>query len=1261
MTATIDQLLSATDTSATVIYGVTRPFAAYALAELTRKRLHGRTIAITPDEATARRLRDDVEFFLPPATVDEPNVASALHIPFIDTSPYAELRPDQGALMGRMSALHRLACGRANASPMVILSAISLIRKVMPRAEFDALSWELACDEDIDRDDTARRFLASGYARTTVVEDPGTFAVRGGVIDVFVPLYRYPIRIDLFGDTIETLRFFDPDSQRTLRDISHMHVHPVRETIRTRDADMRASILAAADRVTMPSSATRKLLEQLDSGEAFVGIETLTPAFHRELIPLWRYLSVFSTDGRDTPDKIRRRPHDRQPPLWLFVDPDGIAQSVDDELEIAESRYQARLDDGKLAFPPGDHYVTRAELDAFTSAITPRIEARTLEVINRGASGTDGELHLGEAPRAPGTALPSPTDTDAATTLRFYVDDNRSLRSDMERTRRVSADELMKPLVTAIRAWQQDEWRVVIAVGSLGRARQLHTLLSDYECAARVRDEPGTPPLSDLEPGAAPTIHIGRISSGFAVVADKLALVSDNDIFGERRRTSARQRAAAKRARKALMGGVADFSRLEAGDYVVHDMHGVGRYRGLAKLAAVRGGPEIDFLHLEYTGGTLYLPMVRLSEVHRYVGAEGHAVKLDRLGGITWQKTRKKVAEKVAVLADALLQIYAQRAVLPGFAFPASDGMFREFEATFPFEETPDQKRAIDEVLADMESQKPMERLVCGDVGYGKTEVAMRAMFKAALGGKQAALLAPTTVLVEQHYRNLRERFQGWPVEVAKLSRFQSKSERVATITGLAAGTIDMVVGTHRLLSKDVRFKDLGLLVIDEEQRFGVAHKEKMRRARTQIDALTLTATPIPRTLHLAMTGLRDLSIIATPPADRRAIRTFVAREDESVLREAIRRELGRGGQVFFVCPRIGGGRITGQTAKNQTGKQRKPSAKKTAFSQASTRSVYEWADYLQALVPSARPCVAHGQMSSQELEKAMVGFVNGDFDILISTTIIENGLDIPRANTMFIERADMFGLSQLYQLRGRIGRSKERAFCYLLVPPLEKLSTDARRRLQTLQRFTELGAGFQIASQDLEIRGGGELLGAKQSGSIAAVGFDTYVTMLDDAVARLRGSDSPARHRARPLELNVDVIGYIPDEYIPDPSQRLDLYKRLSDSESEDDIAHIMSEIADRYGTPPAEVEVLGQITILACFARKLRAQSLELTAKRLILGLSEDTRLPPEQMTALLDDKRFKLTPDMRLIRVLSAEEGRDATHSARQCLLDLLGYAT
>ncbi|MBZ0231274.1 MAG: transcription-repair coupling factor, partial [Deltaproteobacteria bacterium] len=736
------------------------------------------------------------------------------------------------------------------------------------------------------------------------------------------------------------------------------------------------------------------------------------------------------------------------------------------------------------------------------------------------------------------------------------------------------------------------------------------------------------------------------------------AYVSTADVLGARK--PAPRRSAAKKARDALLGGVGDFSQLAPGDFLVHQLHGVGRYRGLVKLPgtgprsrdATRGGVNaggldpgrgdgnvpfgIDFLHLEYDGGTLYLPVYRLGEVQRYVGAEGHAPRIDKLGGVTWEKARAKVSRQVAALAEELLQVYAQRAALPGHRFPAADDYFREFEAAFPFEETPDQAAAIDAVLTDMESAKAMDRLVCGDVGYGKTEVALRAVFRAALAGKQAVLLAPTTLLVEQHARTMSERFASWPVKVGKLSRFQSRNEQLATVRALADGNLDVVVGTHRVLSPDVRFKDLGLVVIDEEQRFGVTHKERLKKLRTQVDVLTLTATPIPRTLHLAMAGMRDLSIIATPPADRRAVRTFVATVDEALVKSAIEQELARGGQVYFVTRTIGDER-PGTGTGTGTGRR---------------ESIHDWAGMVRRLVPKARVGVAHGALPAEKLEDVMVQFVKGELDVLVATTIVESGLDIPRANTMFVARADTFGLSQLYQLRGRVGRSRERAYCYLLVPSPDQLTDEARRRLEALQRFTELGAGFQIASADLEIRGGGELLGAKQSGSIASVGFDQYTKMLEAAVAELRGQPI---HQLVDPELTIEVPGFIPDDYVPDTGQRLELYKRLSAIEDEDEVREVLDEMQDRYGPLPGEVLLLADLMVVKALARRIDAISVELTRARLAIGLGPST---PVDVTKVPGP--WKLERDGRLHVPIGATETAPA-EAARRRLQSLIERAT
>ena len=1126
-----------------IAFGATPGWAAWFAAQLADR--EPLVVVVAPDDKDARALETDLRFYLG-GVQDAPSGEAArtgmrrgrealdaiAALPGIDISPYADLSPDRACIVERVATLYRLT-QPALRPRIVVTSAEALVRKTIAPAELAARGTTVRKGQAIDRDALAALLVAGGWARTPVVDEPGTFAIRGEVIDVYAPLAPHPVRIELFGDEVESLRWFDEDSQRTLRAIDVLHLHPVRETINTGTRDVRTRLRDYADEIAFPTKATRRLIEQLEEGSVFVGIEGLTPAFHDELVAPKAYVPA---DAR-----------------WVIVDPEACRRALGDAWTDAEQRFAERRDAGKqLVYPPAAHLAEGA-------LETPRwIELPQLEV----AEEVD------------------------AVRLRVQPDDLHVLAQELAHARTFGDTEHAAPLIAALSKWRA--LAVVIACDSQSRIDRLHGVL-----AARGFDVRVAP--AGERPGSAPGVAIvhGAPAHGFASARDGIAVITATEIFGQRTHHAAKQK---KRAKDALLGGVSDFSQLAAGDYLVHQRHGVGRYQGLKKLA-IGNDLEIDTLQLEYDGGTLYLPVYRLGEVQRYVGAEGHAPRLDKLGGVTWEATVSKVARHVRVLAEELLQIYAQRAALPGHRFPAADDSYRELEATFPFDETPDQQSAIDAVLADMEAPRAMDRLVCGDVGYGKTEVAMRAIFRCVQGGKQAAILAPTTVLVEQHFRTMSERFKGFGVNVGKLSRFQGKAEQNETIVKIAEGGLDVVIGTHRLLSADVRFKDLGLLVIDEEQRFGVAHKEKIKKTKTQVDVLTLTATPIPRTLHLAMANLRDLSIIATPPADRRAVRTFVSRVDDTVIRDALEDELKRGGQVFFITPTIG--YMPLQAIDSRLPNDDRPMRKKP---RDDDRTIDEWAEYIKLLVPRARVGIGHGSLTADQLEKVMVAFVQGELDVLVATTIVESGLDIPRANTMFVARADAFGLAQLYQLRGRIGRSAARAYCYLLVPEPAYITDDARRRLEALQRFTELGAGFQIAAQDLEIRGGGELLGAKQSGSIAAVGFDHYVKMLDAAVAELNGK--PIHSEIDP-ELQIETPGFIPDDYVPDPGQRLELYKRLSAVDTDDELRDVMAEIGDRYGAVPGEVVLLGELMGVKAIARGLGALALEISSARIAIAV--------------------------------------------------------
>ncbi|MGN6109611.1 MAG: transcription-repair coupling factor [Kofleriaceae bacterium] len=1178
-------------TGPVVVHGATAGWAAWLATQLADR--EPLVVVVAPDDAAARSLEADVRFFWggahdPAATLDE-----IAPLPGIDVSPYADLSPDRAFIVERVGTLYRLT-QPALRPRIVVTSAEALARRTLAPGELATRGRTIRTGDHVDRDELAALLVAGGWARTPVVDEPGTFAVRGGVIDVFAPLAPHPVRIELFGDEVESLRWFEAESQRTLRPIEWVHLHPVRETITTGARDVRARLREYADEIAHPTKATRRLIEQLEAGDVFVGIEGLTPAFHDEMVAPAAYV----------PAEAR----------WLIVDPDAGRRAIADAWGDAEARFAARTGHAALAFPPARHLVAADEAGGFTAA--RRIELPTLE------------LHEPD---------------DRAIRLRVEVDPLRTLQQELEHARTFGDTEHVQPLIERLGAWRRAGVRVAIASDSQSRTDRLFGVLSARGVDVRLAAA-GERPMAH----ASVTIVAGTPAHGFASPRDGVALVTTADIFGQRTHHARNQR---KRAKEALLGGVSDFSQLAPGDYLVHQKHGVGRYVGLERLSVAAPGRQratyqIDALKLEYDGATLYLPVYRLGEVQRYVGAEGHPPRLDKLGGQTWAATTTKVKRHIRALAEELLQLYAQRASLPGHAFPPADDSYRELEATFPFDETPDQAAAIDAVLADMEAPRAMDRLVCGDVGYGKTEVALRAVFRAVQGGKQAVVLAPTTVLVEQHFRTMNERFSGFPLNIGKLSRFQSRAEQIETVKKLADGGLDVVVGTHRALSADVRFRDLGLLVIDEEQRFGVAHKERIKKTRTQVDVLTLTATPIPRTLHLAMANLRDLSIIATPPADRRAVRTFVSRVEDATIREAIQRELARGGQVFFIAPTIGA--IPQRAADPRLPNDDRP--KRRTKPRDDDRSIEDWADYLRELVPGLRVGIGHGALTAEQLEKVMVQFVQGELDVLVATTIVESGLDIPRANTMFVARADAFGLAQLYQLRGRIGRSKERAYCYLLVPEPEHITDEARRRLETLQRFTELGAGFQIASQDLEIRGGGELLGAKQSGSIAAVGFDAYVHMLEAAVAELGGK--PIHSEVDP-ELAVENPGFIPDDYVPDPSQRLELYKRLSAVENDDELRDAMDEIADRYGPIPGDVALLGELMGVKAIARSMGVLALEISSTRIAVVVA-----PENRMLQPLIASGFRKLPDGRF-SIAPPDPGGPA--GARRALLDAAARAT
>jgi transcription-repair coupling factor (superfamily II helicase) len=979
--------------------------------------------------------------------------------------------------------------------------------------------------------------------------------VRGGIIDLWSPAEERPVRLELFGDEVESARWFDPEAQRTLGEAGEVVICPAREALFTAEAKEAAkqAVLDAAERVDQPTSKVREVLDAIEGGTPFFGLEALFPGFHRGgLSTVLEYL-----------------PKD----VTIYVDDDDAVREALADLAAELAReHEATIRRQELALPPAAHFLATEEVEALL-AKARRVRRHRVWL---------------------GTAEP----------IRFALGDTSALRAEIQGAHGDAG--ALAPLTRRLDDWRKRGLATIVACASPSAADRLRRLLEDRRMAVRNHPAPFDEAAPLYDPGIHAHLFPGELSHGFVDDAERLALLSDEEIFGKR----VKKRARTAKLENALAAG---FKDLNEGDLVVHVEHGIARYVGLTKMQ-IRG-VEGDFLVLAYDGADrLYLPVSKLRQVQKFTGAAPDAIRLDRLGGTSFALRKARVKEQLLKMAGELLALYAARAANPGFPYPSPEETYREFEAEFPYEPTPDQAKAIEDVVADLTQKRakgPMDRLVCGDVGYGKTEVAMRAAMLAVLAKKQVAVLVPTTVLASQHERTFRERFKGYPVRIEAVSRMKTADEVRRILKEAAAGKVDVVIGTHRLLAADVTFKELGLVVVDEEQRFGVTHKERLKRLRKLVDVLTLTATPIPRTLHMSLLGVRDLSIIATPPEDRRAIRTFVLKFDPGAVKEAIENELKRGGQIYFVHNRV--------------------------------RSIHAIAKFLRELVPQARVDVAHGQMGEGKLEEVMSRFVNRELDVLVATAIIESGLDIPSANTIVVNRADHFGLSQLYQIRGRVGRSRERAYAYLLVPARRPVTKDAQKRLEALQRFSELGAGFQIASHDLEIRGAGNLLGKDQSGQIEAVGFELYSQLLEEAVREMKGE---AKVEEIDPDVQLPVPAFIPDPYMPDVHQRLYFYKRFAQAGSDEEIDEVRAEIVDRFGDTPHEVDALCALMRVKARLRELRIRGLEVGPGRLVFTLGDQAALDPFRLAKRITASAgaLRLTPDMKLV-VHLGEGGRPA----------------
>ncbi len=1100
---------------------------------------------VAPDAEAAEGLGRDLAFFL--------KEESVFILPETELLPFETEAVHPEILASRVEVLYRLIDSQ---DPLIVVtSARNLAEGLMPRESLIESVVYLKPGVEFPLEELRKRALESGYTKMSMVEERGEISVRGGILDIFPPMYNRPLRIEFFGDEVESIRSFDPSTQRSIERLDRCVILPATETVLPAEERERAEerLFKRREALGLSRRALEPLLDKLSSG-GLHGVVSLLPVFYERLDTIFDYLKS------DT--------------ILTLMDPGAVEAGLEEfyhEMEGAKERLASQ----KIFFAdPEELYMERERLDASLKEL-PALEVEP--------------LHVAGAVDAGGLS-------------------NRDITQDINLIRK---DRPLSALAKRMKDWLNSGLSLYITAHNRGQAERTKELFEDYGLSPSLTTGPEI--LKTKAQGV--SIAVGSLGSGFRMPSEALAIVTEEEIFGERVRR--REPPSSKRAVPSL----SDLGDLADGDYVVHRDHGIGIYRGLKRLTVE--GVEKEFLLLEYRGGDkLYLPVQRLDLLGRYRGIEGVEPEVDRLGGTGWERRKRRVKKAVGRIAGELLKLYAARLVTEGHAFSGPDRLFREFEASFEYTETPDQARAIEECLRDMEAPRPMDRLVCGDVGYGKTEVAMRAAFKAVLDSKQVAVLVPTTVLAEQHYRTFRERFAPYPVVVESLSRFRTRSEQKDILERTASGAVDILIGTHRLLQNDVRFRDLGLIVIDEEHRFGVTHKEKLKAMRKEVDVLTLTATPIPRTLQMSIAGIRDLSIISTPPEDRLSIKTSIIRFDDQSIKEAIERELKRKGQVFFVHNRV--------------------------------QSIGAVKEFLERIVPEARIAVAHGQMKERELEERMLGFVRGEYDILLCTTIIESGLDIPTANTIIINRADRFGLAELYQLRGRVGRSRHRAYAYFITPNPATLTDEARKRMEVIQELVEPGSGFRVAAFDLEIRGAGELLGKDQSGQIAEVGFDLYTRLLEEAVREMKGE--PPEEGPEP-EINLRVSQYIPEDYIPDTSQRLNFYKRLASVRSSGELDYIEEELCDRYGEPPDCTRNLIEASELKLMLRQIKGRELTQKGARLYLTVDGDPSLA-QRLVRLVerDPVRFRLTQDSKLVYIMKPDA--PVMETARYILKELAG---
>ena len=1158
-------------------YNLPRPAGsadALLLAQLgEREKGSGKPLAIiTSDASDAQRLIEEIRFFAP-------GLRCAL-FPDWETLPYDTFSPHQDLISERLATLWRISQrDKETGADVIIVPATTALYRLAPPSFLAGYTFQFKVKQKLDEAKLKSQLTLAGYSHVTQVVSPGEYAVRGGLIDLFPMGSAVPYRVDLFDDEIDSIRTFDPDSQRSLYPVPEIRLLPGREF--PMDDDARTRFRSRWRELLDGDPTKSRIYKDIGNGVATAGIEYYLPLFFEHTATVFDYLGpdatvvlhgdlepAFQRFWQDTKDRFRLVQGDPERPA---LPPESLILGTEQFYALANGYAQLALRPSRLdlaARVPATDTATEASSDATQSDYTEVAPLPAMAALR----GTDDPL--------------------------------QKLKTHARNT----------------------QHRMLVLAESDGRRESL----LDFLRASQI-NPPSFESLLEFQTSDEKWgIATAALTTGFSWLEAGIDLITETELFAAGPTTRRRKKQEQVSDVEAL---IKDLSELTLGDPVVHSSHGIGRYKGLVNLdlgnkSASREPEMQEFLHLEYADkATLYVPVSQLQLISRYTGVSADEAPLHRLGSGQWEKAKRKAAEQVRDSAAELLNIYARRAAREGHAFRYSPTDYETFANDFGFEETPDQKAAIHAVIQDMISPRPMDRLVCGDVGFGKTEVALRAAFIAITGGKQVALLAPTTLLAEQHYQTLVDRFSKWPVKVAEMSRFRSGKEITAALKGVADGTIDIVVGTHKLLSQDTHFKNLGLLIIDEEHRFGVRHKEAMKALRAEVDVLTLTATPIPRTLGMALEGLRDLSVIATAPQRRLAIKTFVRTEGAGVIREAVLRELKRGGQVYFLHNEV-------ETIENRRAK-------------------------LEELLPEARIAVAHGQMPERQLESVMRDFIAQRYNLLLCSTIIETGIDVPTANTIVMSRADKFGLAQLHQLRGRVGRSHHQAYAYLMVPDLEGLTKQAQQRLDAIQQMEELGSGFYLAMHDLEIRGAGEVLGENQSGNMLEVGFQLYNEMLSEAVRCLKAGIEP--DLLSPLnvttEINLHAPALLPDDYCGDVHLRLSFYKKLATAKNTDQIDSLLEEIVDRFGKLPPQAQTLIDVHRLRTIAKPYGVVKVDAAPGVITITFKKDPPIDPMKIIALIQkNKHIKLAGNEKLRIERELPEAKDRVQMVRDILRSL-----